>query len=61
MPIIVCPNCSEDDRLAGERQPDGGVEITCQACGTVWQRSDRRCGLCGSDDLEYTPKALCPR
>lgn len=58
MPIIACPSCDEDERLSGRQQPDGGVQITCEACGTVWERSDRRCRLCGSDDLEYTPKAL---
>lgn len=58
MPTIACPRCKENDRLSGERRSGGSVEITCDACGNVWTRSDRRCGLCGSDDLEYTPKAL---
>lgn len=58
MPLIACPSCDEDDRLVGERQPDGSVAITCEVCGTSWERTEGRCGLCGSDDLEYTPKAL---
>lgn len=58
MPAIACPNCGEDDRLSGKRRPDDSVEITCEACGHVWERSQHRCALCGSDDLAYTPKAL---
>lgn len=59
MPTIACPTCSETDRLSGKRRPDDSLEVTCQACGTVWERGGpRRCGLCGSDDLAYTPKPL---
>jgi hypothetical protein len=58
VPAISCPTCHEDERLAGQRLDDGSVQITCEACETVWVRGERRCGLCGSDDLEYTPKAL---
>lgn len=58
MPAITCPACGEEDRLSGERRADDALEITCEACGTVWERSHRRCALCGSDDLAYTPKAL---
>jgi hypothetical protein len=59
MPAVICPRCGEDDKLSGERRPDGTLEVTCLACGTVWDRdAERRCRVCGSDDLEYTPKAL---
>lgn len=59
MPVIACPSCGEEDRLSGERQADDSLMVTCQACGTVWQRGGtRECRLCGSDDLAYTPKPL---
>lgn len=59
MPAITCPSCAEDDDLSGIRRPDGTLEITCLACGAVWERNaERRCKLCGSADLEYTPKPL---
>ena len=60
MPAIACPQCGEADDLAGTRQPDGSLEITCQACGAAWERGSKepRCRLCGSDDLEYTTKPL---
>lgn len=59
MPIIACPSCGEDDELSGDRQADGSLRITCLSCGTSSSRdADRRCRLCGSQDLEYTPKPL---
>lgn len=62
MATIACPTCAEDDDLSGTRRPDGTLEITCLACGAVWDRdAERRCRLCGSADLEYTPKPLWER
>lgn len=62
MPAVACPSCAEADDLSGRRRPDGALEITCLACGTAWDRdAGRRCKLCGSDDLEYTPKPLWER
>lgn len=62
MPAVTCPTCDESDELLGKRRPDGTLEVTCQACGSIWERhGDRRCGLCGSKDLEYTPKPLWER
>ena len=62
MPAVMCPTCGETDDLVGTRRPDGTLDVTCHACGTVWERhGDRRCQLCGSADLHYTPKPLWER
>lgn len=62
MALVICPNCGEADDLRGDHRSDGVTEVTCERCGTVWERhSERRCGLCGSKDLEYTPKPLWER
>lgn len=62
LPAIACPSCEETERLRGSRRGDGAVTITCEACGATWERdSQRRCGLCGSTDLRYTPKPLWER
>ena len=62
MPAVSCPSCGEAEDLTGERRPDGTLQITCHACETVWERhGDRRCRLCGSADLRYTPKPLWER
>lgn len=59
MPSIICPGCGEDEDLSGTRRPDDTLEVTCLSCGRVWERAgSRRCGLCGSDNLEYSPRAL---
>lgn len=55
---LVCPACAEDADLTGERDGET-IIITCGACGTRWDRdTTRRCGLCDSTDLVYTPKPL---
>lgn len=52
MPTIRCPNCGEDDDLAGSRDGDR-ITITCGACGTTFDRDTTpTCRLCGSTDLE---------
>lgn len=62
VPAITCPTCGEDDDLSGAPRPDGHLDLTCGACGHVWDRdAERRCKLCGSPDLEYAPKALWER
>lgn len=59
MSELACPTCGEQDDLRGTRHNDGSLEITCEACGTTWERStERRCKLCGSTDLAYSPKPL---
>lgn len=59
MPTIVCPSCGDDENLSGSRRPTGELEVTCLACDTRWDRdTERRCALCGSTDLEYTPRPL---
>lgn len=58
MPLISCPDCSEDEELRGETT-DEGVVLTCEACGHRWQRDlTPRCGLCGSEDLEVVPTSV---
>lgn len=59
MPAVVCPACQEAERLSGRRRPDDTVEVTCLACGEVWDRdAARRCNRCGSTDLVYAPRPL---
>lgn len=58
MPAIACPACNEEERLTGHRRADDTVEVTCDVCGAKWERGGRRCGLCGSNDLGYAPRAL---
>lgn len=59
MPLIACPSCGEDEQLLGTRRPDDTLEVTCGSCGAIWQRGGpRRCSLCGSQDLAYTPRPL---
>ncbi len=56
---ISCPTCGEQDRISGDRREGGVVWLTCDACGAAWERDTRlRCRLCGSENLEYTPKPL---
>jgi hypothetical protein len=56
---VVCPACGEAEELRGTRRDDGVLAITCETCGASWERdTQRRCKLCGSTDLEYTPKPL---
>src|SRR6266536_2915520 len=55
LPEISCPSCGETEHLRGRRETKGLV-ITCDACGARWERDvRRRCRLCGSEDLRYTP------
>ena len=62
MPAVVCPHCGEAEDLSGARRADDVLEVTCLACASVWERhADRRCRLCGSADLRYTPKPLWER
>lgn len=42
----VCPSCGEAEQLTGATL-DGGIEITCGACGSRWSRAERRCRACG--------------
>jgi hypothetical protein len=55
---IACPGCGEQKNISGERR-DGRILMTCGRCGETWERDTRpRCRLCGSDNLEYTPRPL---
>jgi hypothetical protein len=61
LPEISCPSCGETEHLRGRRETKGLV-ITCDACGARWERDvRRRCRLCGSEDLRYTPQPLWER
>ena len=55
---IACPHCAEADDLAGIRDGDA-IELTCGACGHVWQRDlTARCPTCGDTDLQSVPLAI---
>lgn len=60
MPLVACPRCGEDEDLDASRDPRSEeVTIRCGACGNEWVRdAQRRCRLCGSSDLRYTPEPL---
>jgi hypothetical protein len=59
VPIVACPACGEDEQLTGHQVADGAtpqVRLTCDRCGASWARdATRRCGLCGSQDIEGIP------
>ena len=56
---ITCPRCGEGERINGDRAENGRIRLTCGSCDATWERDTRpRCKLCGSDNLEYTPKPL---
>lgn len=58
---IVCPNCTVDDHLRGERQ-DAVIVITCAECGLRWERPVApHCGTCGSTDVVAHPVPLLER
>lgn len=58
--MIACPHCGEDEELEPVgRSDDCSVELSCGSCGHRWVRDTvRRCRLCGSTDLRYTPRPL---
>ena len=58
MPLVTCPNCSEDDNLLGETV-DGTITITCGECGCVWDRDlTPRCPTCGRTDVRQAMQAI---
>ncbi len=58
MPQIECPACGRDDSLRGVRR-ETAIDITCDACGQVWERSlDPSCPTCGGSDLQEAPLAI---
>ncbi len=55
---VRCPSCGEDEALLGTKV-EGGIELTCEACGHRWVRDPRpRCPRCGGDDLQTVPLAI---
>jgi predicted RNA-binding Zn-ribbon protein involved in translation (DUF1610 family) len=61
MAEIVCPECGEDDDLSGTPKDDT-IEITCAACGRVWERDmTPRCSTCGSENVHAALKANVER
>ena len=55
MPLVRCPECGEDEDLAGEPR-DETIVLTCGSCGASWARDTRlACGLCGSEEVEGIP------
>lgn len=62
MAVVACPACGETEELTGTRNDEGTLEVHCEVCGADWQRNpERRCRLCGSTDLAYSPKPLWER
>jgi hypothetical protein len=55
VPLVACPQCGEDEELAGERDGET-IILTCGSCGTAWDRDTRLvCLLCGSEEIEGIP------
>jgi ribosomal protein L37AE/L43A len=55
---IVCPNCSSDEHLSGERRGDL-IRLTCSACELVWDRDPSpSCPTCGNRDVRPVPQAV---
>lgn len=58
MAAFTCPQCGEDERLAGQASPDG-IRIRCEVCQTTWLRDGAvRCATCGGGDIVTRPKTL---
>lgn len=58
MAEVVCPSCGEDEDLRGARRDDA-VVVTCEACGTTFDRDlTPRCTACGGDELVPVPTNL---
>jgi hypothetical protein len=58
---IVCPECGEDDDLAGTPK-DETIEITCGACGRTWLRDmTPRCSKCDGENVYAALKAIVER
>lgn len=58
MPLVVCPNCEEDEDLDGH-DVDGTIHITCASCGATWERDlTPRCATCGRTDLRDALEAI---
>jgi predicted RNA-binding Zn-ribbon protein involved in translation (DUF1610 family) len=54
MPVeIKCPNCGEEDRSRMKPRREGGdrIVITCESCGTSWERNPDVCPRCGAGGL----------
>lgn len=60
MPLVACPSCGEDEELSASRRGESDVvTVHCEKCDHEWVRDPvRRCRLCGSTDLRYTPEPL---
>lgn len=55
---IICPQCGEDDDLAGVRRDDV-IAITCGRCGLSWDRDPSpSCPTCGSTDVRAAVQAV---
>jgi len=58
MASVTCPQCGEDERLAGEPSQDG-IRIRCEVCQTSWLRDGTiRCATCGGNNMVTRPKTL---
>ena len=56
--LVGCPQCGEEEALAGTTQ-DGAIVVTCETCGHQWQRDTTpRCPTCGSTDVRPAFEAV---
>ena len=59
---LACPNCGEDDELAGRKTgaPDSPtITVTCGCCQLSWERDLRpRCSTCGSTDVRVALQSI---
>lgn len=58
---LRCAACGETEALQG-RRVGGDIEITCERCGSTWQRvPGGACPTCGRRDLEAVKEPLVER
>jgi hypothetical protein len=58
VPLVTCPNCSEDEDLHGSTEGET-ITITCGECGCVWDRDlTPRCDRCGRTDVRKAFQAI---
>lgn len=54
---IECPGCGETDKAHLRPNREGQrITITCESCGTAWERTSDTCPECGAKGL--VPKRM---
>ena len=55
---IRCPNCGEQESLAGRRDGDL-ILLVCERCNHQWERDPSpACPICGNRELRAVPLAI---